>query len=164
MALHPATFRDATADDAAELADVFADAVRSAGPLRYTPQQVEAWAAAADDPASFGARVLAHRTLVAVAESEVVGFASVAPDGHIHTLYVRGRRQGGGLGARLLSVALDAATEAGASRAYAEASSLGLPAFTRAGFTETGVESVDVRGVTFERHLVEKTLRAGPRL
>lgn len=152
------TIRDATDADAPTLAAVFADAVHAAGPSRYTPEQVGAWAAAADDPEAFGNRVLSDRTFIADDEDEPVGFVSVGSDGHIAMLYVRGRWQGRGVGGHLLAAALAAAVEAGADRAYAEASAFSLPVFAQAGFTEVGVESVEVRGVPFDRRLVEKPL------
>lgn len=152
------TIRDATDADAPALAVVFADAVRAVGPSRYTPEQVGAWAAAADNPATFGHRVLSDRTFIADDQGEPAGFVSVGSDGHVAMLYVRGRWQGRGVGGRLLSAALAAAVGAGADRAYAEASAFSLPVFARAGFTEVGVESVEVRGVAFDRWLVEKAL------
>ena len=150
--------RDATNADVHALAAVFTDAVRIAGPSEYTPVQVEAWVAAADDPAAFGGRVLANRTFIAEDEGEPVGFASVASDGHVAMLYVCGSSQGRGVGGQLLAAALAAAVEAGADRAYSEASVFSLPVFVRAGFSEVGVESVEVRGARFERWLMEKPL------
>ena len=152
------TIRDATDADAHALAAVFTDAIRAVGRSHYAPLQVEAWVAAADDPAAFGGRVLANRTFVAERGGDLVGFASAAPDGHVAMLYVCGNSQGRGVGGRLLAAALAAAVEAGADRAYAEASVFSLPVFARAGFSEVGVESVEVRGAPFERWLMEKPL------
>ena len=150
--------RDATDADAHTLAVVFTDAIRATDHSHYTPVQVEAWVAGANDPAAFGRRVLVNRTFIAEHGGEPVGFVSVAPDGHVAMLYVCGSSQGRGVGGRLLTVALAAAVEAGADRAYTEASVFSLPVFARAGFSEIGVESVEVRGVRFERWLMEKPL------
>jgi putative acetyltransferase len=146
--------REATEADAPALAVLFADAVRAAGPARYTPTQVDAWAAAADDPRALYARLLRHETLVAEDETGPIGFAGLAPDGHVTALYVRPGRMRRGVGTALLDAVLARAAARGFGRLYAEASLFSLPLFERAGFVVTDVETVERRGVRFERHRV----------
>ena len=155
------TVREAHAADLLHFAAVFADAVRTAGPSRYTPEQVDAWVRAADNPEAFGRQMLAARTFVAEDERGVAGFVTVEPDGRVAMLHVRGDRQRRGLGSRLLAVAVRAAVEGGAERAYAEASAFSLPLFLREGFAVVEAETVVRAGVTFERHRVERRLRPG---
>ena len=152
------TVREAHAADLLHFAPVFADAVRTAGPSRYTPEQVSAWVRAADDPEAFGRQMLAARTFVAEDERGVAGFVTLEPDGRVAMLHVRGDRQRRGLGGRLLAVAVGAAAEGGAERAVAEASAFSLPLFLRAGFAVVEVETVVREGVTFRRHRVERRL------
>lgn len=148
--------REGTEADLLAFAAVFRDAIQVAGPARYTPDQVAAWAASAEDGAAFGRRMLETRTFVAEDESGLVGFASLDPDGRVGMLYVRGDGQRRGVGGRLLATALEAA--AGSERSYAEASAISLPVFLRAGFEVVGTETVRRQGVSFERHLVERAL------
>jgi len=68
------TIREASASDATVLGDLLESAVRAAGPLHYTPEQVEAWAAAADDREAFGRRMLEHQVFMAEDETGPTGF------------------------------------------------------------------------------------------
>ncbi|MDX1420412.1 MAG: GNAT family N-acetyltransferase [Rubricoccaceae bacterium] len=146
--------RAARPDDAPALAALFADAVRAAGPARYSPPQVEAWAAAADHPRALWHRLLRHDTFVAEDETGPIGFAGLAPDGHVTALYVRPDRMRRGVGSALLDAVLARAETLGLGRLYAEASLFSLPLFERAGFTRSHVERIERRGVRFERHHV----------
>lgn len=155
------TLRDAAPADAAALAAVFADAIRTAGPRHYTPEQVAAWSAVGADPAAFARRLLTGRTWVAEEGGAAVGFAVLCDDGRVGALYIRGDRQGRGIGRRLLEAVLGAARARGEARLYAEASAFSLPLFERVGFAVVGTERVERDGVWFERHLVERVLE-GP--
>src|SRR5690606_34488955 len=91
--------RPMRAGDAPALAALFEAAVRGAGPQHYTPEQVEAWAAAADTPGF----PLATRNVTLVAEDPtgVVGFAALRSDG-VDALYVHPDRMREGIGTALL--------------------------------------------------------------
>lgn len=150
------TIRTATEQDASILGDLFVDAVRTAGPRAYTPAQVDAWAAAADDREAFGRRMRLNHTFVAEDETGLTGFATLGADGHVGALYVRGDRQGRGIGRVLLETILMTAREEGLRRLYAEASALSRPLFEQAGFAVTRTETVERKGVEVERFHVER--------
>ena len=152
------TVREVNAADRPHFAPVFVDAVRTAGLSRYTPEQVDAWVQAADDPEAFGRQMLAARAFVAEDKRGIAGFVTLEPDGRVAMLHVRGDRQRRGLGGRLLAVAVGAAVAGGVGRAYAEASAFSLRLFLRAGFAVVEVETVARAGVSFERHRVERRL------
>ncbi len=149
--------RRAAAADAEALADVFADAVRSAGPAHYTPAQVEAWASAAADPAAFGRRMLEGDVWIAEDDDGPVGFAALSGE-RVAALYVRGGRQRRGTGHALLGTALAEAERRGLRRLRSEASAFALPLFLRAGFRAVGTETVRRGGVEIERTVVERDL------
>jgi len=136
------------AGDAPALAALFAAAVRGAGPQHYTPEQVEAWAAAAATPGF----PLATRNVTLVAEdpSGVVGFAALRPDG-VDALYVHPDRMREGIGTMLLRCLLAEAEARGIDRLWTEASAFSRPVFERHGFAVAEVETVVRRGVRFER-------------
>lgn len=155
------TLRPARATDANALGRLFADAIRTTGPERYTARQVDAWAAGADDPGAYGRRMLRAHTTVAEDETGVVGFATLGEGGHVAGLFVRGDRQRRSVGRALLAALVEQADAGGVARLHAEASVFSLPLFLGAGFVVTGTETVRVRGVPFERALVERTVKGG---
>ena len=153
--------RPARPRDAETIGRLFADAIRTAGPERYTARQVDAWAASADDPAAYGRRMLRARTTVAEDETGVVGFVALGEGGHVAGLFVRGDRQRRGVGRALLAALVEHADASGVARLHAEASVFSLPLFLAAGFVVAGTETVEVRGVLFHRALVERTAGGG---
>ncbi|MCA9028546.1 MAG: GNAT family N-acetyltransferase [Planctomycetaceae bacterium] len=148
----------ATADDVDELAELFVDSVRSAGPRGYTPRQVDSWAASASDRERFQEFILKPTTYIAIDESGPVGFCGIEANGHIASLYLRGDRQRQGIGTQLVDYVLDYANRAGINRLHAEASEFSLPLFLKLGFQTVGTETVERNGATFVRHLVESHL------
>ena len=103
----------ATADDVDELAELFVDSVRSAGPRGYTPRQVDSWAASASDRERFQEFILKPTTYIAIDESGPVGFCGIEANGHIASLYLRGDRQRQGIGTQLLTHAVNQAAHRG---------------------------------------------------
>ncbi len=155
--------RVATERDLAALQAVYADAVRTVGPSAYSDAQVTMWASFAADGVALRSWILNARMVVAEEEgdggcSEIVGFCSLAADGHVNALYVRGDRVRQGIGSQLLTEAVDYAQQHQMPRLYAEASEFSYPLFCKFGFALTGTEVVDRHGVTFHRYLVAKTL------
>lgn len=143
------------------MAALYRDAVRALGPLAYTPAQVEAWVATADEP-RFEAFILGPETLLAEDETGLIGFAGWRPDGHVASLYVRPDQTRQGLGSQLLAAVIERAQAAGVVRLFSEASVFSLAVFERAGFRLTGTEVVERRGASFTRYLVALDLTYSP--
>ncbi len=155
--------RVATEEDLAALQTVYADAVRTVGPSAYSEAQVQMWASFAADGVALRSWILNARMVVAEEEDdggapEIVGFCSLAADGHVNALYVMGDRVRQGIGSQLLAATLDHAQQQQMPRLYAEASEFSYPLFLKFGFEQTGTEVVDRHGVTFHRYLVAKNL------
>jgi putative acetyltransferase len=79
------------------LAEIFRASIEELGD-DYSEAQQEAWAAAADDEAAFGARLASALTLVATIDGAAIGFASLADNGRIDMLYVHPAASGVGAG------------------------------------------------------------------
>ena len=98
-------FRLATEADLLELRSLYAETVDELGPTAYTPAQVAAWKAFADDP-GFDDFILEVHTYVAVSDVQAVGFCGIADDGHVASVYVGPAYCRQGVGSMLLTWAL----------------------------------------------------------
>lgn len=150
--------RLATESDVPPLARLFAGSVRTLGPDAYTPSQVEAWAASAEDLVAFREFILGPRTYVVFDASGVCGFCGLERDGHVASLYVREDRLRRGIGRRLLQAVIDDAATSCIPRLFAEASEFSAPLFLKIGFESVGTEQVERNGEAFVRHLVERKI------
>lgn len=168
--LPPVTLRPAHAGDLPALAALYGEAARTLGPAVYTPRQVQAWAAFADDATAFGGYVLQPDTWVALADGlqdaapdgqPPVGFSGWAPiegsaDAEIRSLYVHPRFGRRGVGTRLLAASVARAQAAGAAALWAWVTPLSRPLFERAGFGLVQTVHEDFAGVPFERYRVRR--------
>lgn len=148
-------FRQAAADDLAELAALFHQSVVLLAPAHYSPIQVERWAGLALDLDAFSRVLAAAYILVAEDGRGIVGFAGLENSGHLSMLYVRPDAGRQGVGSSLLQALTERARSLGLTRLYAEASALSLPVFLRCGYVQCGEETVERAGVSFTRALVE---------
>ncbi|QUL38793.1 GNAT family N-acetyltransferase [Erythrobacter sp. JK5] len=125
------------ADDAPALADLTLDAIRAVGSAKYTPEQVEAWAARHPGPDRFLERFRNGATIIVAADADdhAVAYTLLEPNGHLDMLYCHPEHTRRGLADQLLVQAEQAARAAGIERLYTEASELARPAFERAGYT-----------------------------
>jgi len=144
-------------DDLAAVAEIYAVSVRQLGPEHYTPEQVESWAAFATGDGFEGFVMDAH-TLVAEDDTGILGYSGLEPNGRIASLYVRPDRAREGIASRLVEAVLEYAREEGFSEVSTDASELSVGVFRRYGFEVVEVETVERRGVVFERHQMVRTL------
>ncbi len=150
--------RPASSADVPGLAALFAESVRALGPSRYSAEQVEAWAAFAQETERFSAFILDAWTLVAEDDSGLLGFAGLGADGHVTSLYVAPAAARRGVGSRLLTALLEEAGRRGLPLLYTEASEFSRPLFGRHGFTVEEVERVERGGVLFLRYRMVRRL------
>jgi len=127
--------RRATPADSEAIYRVHRDSVERLCGAHYDARQIAMWL----DGRTPGVYLAAiERGQLWVAERDgIVGFVEV--DGHeLSKLFVAGEHSGGGVGARLLEVALDAIAAAGAPLAYLEATLTAVAFYERHGFHITG--------------------------
>lgn len=151
--------RLAAKDDVPALRVLYEAAVRSAGPASYSAAQVETWAAFARMD-SFGPWIMEVETLVDVRDGQVVGFAGLAPSGHVTSLYAHPDWMRQGIASGLLRELIGRASRRGISELWTEASELSRPVFRRFGFELGEIEVVDRRGVRFQRYRMHRRLSA----
>ena len=157
----PFDWRRATPADVFELAALYRDAALRLGPLVYTPDQVRAWAAFAEDGPGFRAYVLDSDTWIAQRpiDGRTLGFCGVSPHGELrelHSLYVTPNLTRRGLGAAMLRRTLERAEASGARRFEAWATPFSRPVFEAAGFVLVRSVTAPFAGVLFERYRVER--------
>jgi putative acetyltransferase len=152
--------RDATADDASSVADLFYNTVLNVNVGDYSVAQVGAWAGPAPETEMWEQRIAAdgstRRMFVATQDGQVVGFAELERDGHLDTLYVHHEYQGCGIASALLDRIEAEACRLGLSRLYTEASITAEPFFRARGFSMVRPQVVEVRGHTFRNFVMEK--------
>ncbi|MBV7267146.1 GNAT family N-acetyltransferase [Erythrobacter ani] len=130
------SIRPFVTEDAPALTDLTVAAIRNVGQHRYSPAQVEAWAARHPGPQRFLARAKAGAWInVAVdASGAPVAYALLEPDGHLDMLYCHPAHTRKGLADKLLADCEVKARSIGITRLFTEASELACPAFERAGY------------------------------
>jgi len=137
--------REATSDDAPDVLAVHRAAIGAIEPGAYTAAQLDAWAAAQDDPTQYPFDDAGQ--YLAVAETDaagVVGFVGVdRADGVLETLYVHPDHAGMGVGSDLLTHAEGVLREAGHQRVVMAASRNAVPFYERHGY-ETTPETFDL--------------------
>ena len=152
--------RLATTADLPALRALYAAATEARGPSAFSPEQVRAWVAFADDEKEFARFVLDATTFVAEDKAGdktgPIGFAGLDPDGRIVSLYVRPDCERRGVGSALLRHVLAEAEALGIDRLYTHASPYSRPVFERAGFRFVGIAHATRRGVAFTLPRMER--------
>lgn len=146
-------------EDLDELIQVFRDAIRLNANEHYSAAQLDAWAKKADDRDAFAASLDEGWVRVAVDDDGIVGFAQINMPGHIAMLHTAPRVARQGVGTLLLDDMLALGEAMGADVLTVEASSVARDLFAFFGFTETATEVVERHGVSFTRHLMQRSMK-----
>ncbi len=146
--------------DRATVAQIFRDAIQELTEDDYDDAQRAAWAASADDEASFAKRLAGQTTLLALRDSEPVGFISLKGNDHIDMLYVRPEVAGEGIGAFLATAIETLARGRGAKTLGVDASDTALPFFEKLGFKPQVRQSIALEGEWLANTKMAKALEA----
>lgn len=145
--------REYRSGDLPELLTLFYNTVHIVNARDYTPDQLDAWADGTPDTAAWDRSLREHRTLVAVQDGRMVGFADLAADGHLDRLYVHHAWQGRGVATRLCD-ALESGSDV--PRLYTEASLTARGFFLRRGYRVVQRQQVVRHGVAMTNFRMEK--------
>lgn len=154
------TIRRADSRDYDAIADVMFDAVRH-GPSAYTEAQRAAWLPSANSGAEWHQRLDEQAVFIAADPARIHGFMSLADDGTIDLAFIRPSAQGTGVFRRLYSEVENLALQNRLPRLWLHASLNAQSAFSAVGFVITQRESVELRGQSLERFMMEKQLPLG---
>lgn len=149
------TIRPCKSTDLPRLARVYQDSVRQLGAACYTPEQIAAWSAFAEDAPAFASWITEARTFVAAdSDDAVIGFAGLDSGGRIASLYVSPDWMRQGIGSSLLATLLAKAGDSGLKGVRTEASYFSRPVFERHGFRVITEEYVRYGDVEFHRFVM----------
>jgi putative acetyltransferase len=149
--------------DAPLLAEIFRASIAELTGDDYSGTQQEAWAATADDEATFTARLANALTLLGTIDGSPVGFASLADKERVDMLYVHPAAAGQGVGSMLIDALEKLAASRGASRLTADVSDSAQDFFRRHGFVATQRNTVQLGGEWLANTTMEKPLAARER-
>jgi putative acetyltransferase len=128
------TLRPYVPADAARCAAIFHASIETLTEDDYSDDQRQAWAAAADDVAAFGARLGKALTLIASVSGEPVGFGALKGADAIEMLYVDPGFARRGIGALLIDALSRLAVGRGAKQLTSDVSDTARPSFEKQGF------------------------------
>ncbi len=143
-------------EDLPRIAVLFYETVHMVCAKDYTKQQLDAWATGEIDENAWNESFLAHTTLLAWENGELLGFADMTAEGYLDRLYVSRahRRQG------VATALLTALEEAIPAREYtAHVSFTARPFFERMGYVIIKEQQVERRGVLLTNFVMQKTPR-----
>lgn len=139
--------------DCPGLSRLFYRTVHTVCAADYSQAQLDAWATGTVDLTAWNASFLAHRTLVAELDGEIIGFADMDNTGYLDRIYVHAEHQRRGV-ATALCDALEGAS--GASVFTTHASITAKPFFLRRGYDVVKRQEVERRGVVLSNFVMKK--------
>jgi putative acetyltransferase len=158
---HPQfALRPFLAEDTPFLAEIFRDSITELTSDDYSEAQQEAWAASADDLATFAKKLGSQLTLVATMEGSLVGFASLAGRDTIDMLYVHPAAAGHGVGAMLADALEKLARARGAEKLVVDASDSASGFFEKRGYVAQKRNSISVGDEWLANTTLHKQLAA----
>lgn len=124
----------------------------------YSPEQLEAWAPAIADADLWEQRLAGLKTVVAVEDKVIAGFASHTKDGYLYFIFTHPSFARRGVATRLYSHVEGVLRVAGVPRITTHSSLAARAFFERQGFTVDAEENVECRGAYLRRFAMHKDL------
>lgn len=155
------TLRPLERTDWRQVAEAYADAVKSLAAPHYSPQQIQAWAHYPDRNGGFTDALAQGFGLVGTTTDRpgsVEAFALLHPDDRLALLYCRARSSRRGLATQLVRALEERARSMGQTRLRTEASQLSRPLLERLGWTVEEEERILFAGESFLRWRMSRTL------
>jgi len=143
-------------EDAPQLVALFRKSVSELASSDYSPDQLRAWAQDSVELPAWVGRLTNAVVVVCEIESQIAGFASVEPNGHLDLLYVHPQYARQGVATRLCAELEEWARRNGVARMFTEASISAKPFFEVRGFRTIRAQTAYLLGVTMENFAMEK--------
>ena len=145
--------REYIPSDCAQLAELFYQTVHSVNAKDYTQEQLDAWATGEVDLQAWDKSFRAHRTIIAVVNGEIVGFADMDETGYLDRLYVHKDYQGQGIASAICD---ELERFAAGKTITTHASITAKPFFLHRGYRVVRKQEVIRRGVALTNLVMEK--------
>ena len=158
QALPKAALRPFLPADTPVVAAIFVAAIEELTGDDYSEAQQQAWAAVAEDEATFGKRLAGQLTLIATLQNSPVGFVSLKGADHIDLLYVHPGVAGQGVATMLVDALEKLAGARGAESLTVEASDTAEPLFRKRGYVAMQRNTVTINGEWLANTTMQKTL------
>lgn len=153
------THRRATLKDIDEIRKLFQDTVLYVNNKDYTDDEMADWAACGDCTEHWKSLIDGQYFVVAISPGDnIIGFASICSDGHLHSMYVHKDHQGEGVASLLLCVMESYAALHGIREMTSDVSITALPFFKRKGFTVEKKQKAMARKLCLTNYKMRKTL------
>ncbi|MEX1033200.1 MAG: GNAT family N-acetyltransferase [Cellvibrionaceae bacterium] len=146
------------ASDLDTIITVFTQSVHQLTGEHYTDAQRNAWAPRAANREKWAARMEGLNTLVADGNDGIAGFLAYEMNGYIDLLYVSPRYARGGVASALYREVESALVSTGLKELFTEASAVARPFFEKQGFKFEAEQTVNRRGVGFNRFAMRKII------
>jgi putative acetyltransferase len=150
--------RRARPEDAATVARLFRDTVRSVNRQDYSDAQIDAWAPYEVDLDRWRQLIENSHFLVASSGGMVVGFANLDGEDYVDLLYVHKDLLRRRIAARLIEEIEREAKKRGAQRLWTQSSITAKKFFERQGFVVRQPQRVEHNGQTFDNYVMEKRI------
>ncbi|MGJ4999140.1 GNAT family N-acetyltransferase [Bradyrhizobium sp. HKCCYLS3077] len=161
QAIPKAALRPFLPTDTPLLAAIFVASIQELTSDDYSEEQQEAWAAAAENEASFGKKLASELTLIATLQGSPVGFAALKGNDHIDMLYVHPSAVGQGVGAMLCDALEKLAGARGTTGLSVDASDTAVDFFRKRGYVAQQRNSVSINGEWLANTTMKKALGEG---
>lgn len=151
------TIRPLAERDIPEMQALFRDTVLHVNVRDYSLDEVEDWASCGDSEEHWR-RLLSENSFVGAfgEQGRLLGFSSMNPTGHLHSMFVHKDRQGAGVGSRLLSEVEKMAREYGVRRIGAEVSVTARPFFEARGYSVVKEQKAKANRLYLTNFVMEK--------
>lgn len=143
--------------DLKQISQLFYDTVHTVNAVDYTKEQLRAWATGQLDLTAWNDSLLAHHSLVAVINNQIVGFGDITADGYLDRLFVHKDYQGQGIATALCRELENAIT---CDELTTHASITAKPFFERRGYTVLKEQQVIRRGMKLTNYVMLKNNKA----
>lgn len=136
-----------------DICTLFYETVHSVNARDYSESQLEAWAPKDNDYSRLKTALEKNRTLVAIDDGMIIGFADIEDTGYLDHLFVHRDYQGKGVATALCN---EIEAKGNFNEIETHASITALPFFEKRGYKVVREQIVEIRGEKLENYVMRK--------